>query len=216
MAVGHVSSFPARTHLVRQHESSGHVIVLRDGCVKVYTDSETGYQAVLAIRSAGDLLGEQAGLDGRPRSASLYALTDVEALIISSARFSALTSSLPAVANAVRLVLSNRLRDADRLRTAAGAERVEARLAALLLELGELYGCPVDGGSVRIDLPLTQDDMAGLVLTSRRTVSRILEEWRSQGLVATGRQAIVVIAPVELGRCAGAMAKRPGHSSSQE
>ncbi|MDF3290721.1 MULTISPECIES: Crp/Fnr family transcriptional regulator [Streptomyces] len=208
-AAGRRSSFSARTHLVRQNEESDHVYVVRTGCVKVYTDSETGYQAVLAIRSPGDLLGEQAGFEGRPRSASLYALTDVEALVVPSARFLALTGSLPVVANAVRLVLSRRLRDADRRRAAAGAERVEARLAALLLELGELYGSRADGGSVRIDLPLTQDDMAGLVLTSRRTVSRVLEEWRGRGLVITGRQAIVVARSAELRRCAG-------HSSSQE
>lgn len=211
-ATSHRASFSARTHLVRQNESSDHVFVLRTGCVKVYTDSGTGYQAVLAIRSPGDLLGEQAGLDGRPRSASLFALTDVEALIVPSTRFAALTRSLPAVSDAVRLVLSRRLRDADRRRAAAGAERVEVRLAGLLLELGELYGRPAEGGSVRIDLPLTQDDMAGLVLSSRRTVSRILEEWRGRGLVATGRQAIMLTGPAELRRCARV---RPSRTAGQ-
>jgi CRP/FNR family transcriptional regulator, cyclic AMP receptor protein len=216
-AAGHRASFAARSHLVRQNERSDHVFVVRSGCVKVYTDSGTGYQAVLAIRSPGDLLGEQAGFDRRPRSASLYALTDVEALVVPSSRFTELTGALPVVSNAVRQVLSRRLRDADRRRAAAGAERVEARLAALLLELGELYGRPADGGSLRIDLPLTQDDMAGLVLTSRRTVSRILEEWRRQGLVTTGRQAIVLTDTAELARCAGAGAARPaGHSWSAE
>src|SRR5947209_7887063 len=75
----HVRTYPARAHLVRQDEVSDHVFVLRRGCVKVYADTGTGYQAVLALRNGGDLLGEQVGLDRQPRSASVAALMEVEA-----------------------------------------------------------------------------------------------------------------------------------------
>jgi CRP/FNR family transcriptional regulator, cyclic AMP receptor protein len=187
---GHPRTYAVRTHLLRQDEVSDHVLVMRSGCVKVYAETGTGYQVVLALRNGGDLLGEQAGLDRQPRSASIYALMEVEALVVPASRFGVLLRSLPAVAHAVQQVLSRRLREADRHRAAIGSVPVEARLAALMLDLGERYGRRTAEGSVRIDLPLSQDDLAGLVVSSRRTISRILEEWRREKLLTTGRQAL--------------------------
>ncbi|WP_307795629.1 Crp/Fnr family transcriptional regulator [Actinacidiphila acididurans] len=214
---GHVKSFPVRTHLVRQNEVSEHVFVLRRGCVKIYADTGTGYQAVLALRNDGDLLGEQAGLDRQPRSASIAALMEVEALVIPAGRFAALLRSTPTVAFAVQQVLSGRLREADRQRAVTGSTSVEARLAALVLDLAGRYGTAAAGRSVRIDLPLSQDDLAGLVLGSRRTVARALEEWRRLGILTTGRQMLELApgARAQL-RTRAAGAGPPGHSWSQE
>jgi CRP-like cAMP-binding protein len=49
-----------------------------------------------------------------------------------------------------------------------------------------------DGTGRRLALALSQDDLAGLLLTSRRTVSRVLEQWRAQGWIVTGRQYLSV------------------------
>jgi CRP-like cAMP-binding protein len=72
----------------------------------------------------------------------------------------------------------------------------------LLLRLAERFGRPEAGGSVRIELPLSQDDLAGLVLTTRRTVGRVLELWRQRGWVRTGRRYVVLLDPAALGRLA--------------
>ncbi|MBC3843649.1 winged helix-turn-helix domain-containing protein [Streptacidiphilus sp. 4-A2] len=104
----------------------------------------------------------------------------------------ALARARPGVARAVDQVVSRRLRESDQLRAAA-AEPLPVRLAVLLLELCERYGEPGPGaGEVRINLPLSQDDLAGLLMTSRRTVSRALEQWRTLGWIATGRQTLLV------------------------
>jgi CRP/FNR family cyclic AMP-dependent transcriptional regulator len=160
--------------------------------VKVLVNSTDGYRAVLALRNTGDLLGEQAGVDGQPRSATLYALTEVEGLIIPLNRYRVFAQTHPGVTIALQHVLSERLREADYQRAEAGAKPVQTRLATLLLDLCERYGTPTQEGYVRIALPLSQDDLAGLVLTSRRTISRILEHWRVLGWILTGRRRIGV------------------------
>ncbi|WP_405881837.1 Crp/Fnr family transcriptional regulator [Streptomyces sp. NBC_01136] len=190
--VGEVRTFAARRHLMRQDDLTDHLLVVGSGCVKVTAVSSAGYQAVLALRTPGDLLGEQAGLDGGPRSATLTALTTVQALWIAADSFRQAARSHPDITAAVHQMLSARLRDADRQRTSAGADTVAARLAALLLELGTAYGRRHASGAVEIGLPLSQDDFAGLVLSSRRTVSRILEQWRTDGWVTTGRTHLVI------------------------
>ncbi|MFD9607252.1 Crp/Fnr family transcriptional regulator [Streptomyces sp. NBC_01224] len=198
--IGSMVAFPPKDTLLRQYDLTDHLLVVRRGCAKVAANSAGGYQAVLAIRNAGDLLGEQAALDGGPRSATLTSLTRVEALMIPSSLFRAAARSTPVIAFALQQVLSERLREADGHRAAAGSEAVQARLAALLLELGGEYGRPEGNGSVLITLPLSQDDFAGLVLSSRRTVSRVFEQWRGRGWVTTGRNKLTIDRPDELKR----------------
>jgi CRP/FNR family cyclic AMP-dependent transcriptional regulator len=180
--------------LFAQDEDSDYLLIVVRGCVKVVTDTATGYRAVLGLRGPGDLLGEQAGLEGRPRSAALSTVTPTRVLLLGLHRFRALSAARPGVGRAVDQVLSRRLRESDQLRVST-ADPVPVRLAALLLELAERYGEPGHGaGEVRITLPLSQDDLAGLVVSSRRTVSRVLEQWRAFGWVTTGRQSLLLTA----------------------
>ncbi|MCC3653385.1 Crp/Fnr family transcriptional regulator [Streptomyces sp. S07_1.15] len=189
---GKVTEFTPREHLLRRDELSDHLLVLGRGWVKVTTVAAAGYQAVLALRGPGDLLGEQAGLDGGPRSATLTALIPVQALVIPAEAFRAAARDHPVITGAVRQVLSARLRDADQQRTLVGADPLAARLAGLLLDLAASHGRRNASGDVDIGLPLSQDDFAGLVLGSRRTVSRVLEQWRAEGWVTTGRTHVTV------------------------
>ncbi|MFF5966173.1 Crp/Fnr family transcriptional regulator [Streptomyces collinus] len=186
------SSLPEDRQLLAQGEDSDHLFVLLRGWVKVIAQSHTGYRALLALRGPGELLGEQASLERRRRSASLLTATTVDVLRVSAARFHGLARARPGIAAALEQTLSQRLREADLQRTGL-TEPVPARLAALLLDLSERCGHPApDGPGRRIGLPLSQDDLAGLLLTSRRTVSRVLEQWRAEGWVVTGRQALLV------------------------
>ncbi|MFT9669354.1 Crp/Fnr family transcriptional regulator [Streptomyces rhizosphaericola] len=179
--------------LVRQEESSDHLLIVLQGCVKVLSDSASGYRAVLALRGRGDLLGEQAGADGRCRSATLKAVLPGQVLVVPLDRFRELAAQRAGIARARDRVLSGRLREADRKRLST-SEPVPERLAALLLELGERFGRKdVRPGEICIELHLSQEDLAGLVLSSLRTVSRVLEVWRRQMVVSTGRQSLRIL-----------------------
>ena len=183
---------PADTQLFAQGDASDYLIVVLHGWIKVTSHSSGGYRALLALRGPGDLLGEQAGLEGRRRGASLHTATDVSLLHVTADRFSEFARRRSAVGRSVEQSLSRRLREAD-LQRAGVTEPVSVRLAAVLLDLCERCGEPGrHAGEVRIALPLSQDDLAGLVLSSRRSVTRVLEHWRGQGVIATGRRALSI------------------------
>ena len=126
------------------------------------------------------------------------------ALVVPAGRFTAFRQARPAVERVVQRILSSRLREADRYRTAAGADTVPQRLALLLLDLGRRYGTADDSGAIVVTLPLSQEDLAGLVLTSKRTIGRVLEHWREQRYVATARREITITDPAGLERVATA------------
>ncbi|WP_129306442.1 Crp/Fnr family transcriptional regulator [Streptomyces sp. L2] len=193
----------ADRQFLTQGEDSDHLIVLVGGWVKVVAQSHAGYRALLALRGPGELLGEQASVErGRRRSASLVTATPAEVLNLPAGRFHVLARSRPQIAAALERTLSQRLREAD-VQRAGITEPVPARLAGLLLDLVERCGLPdADGTGRRIGLSLSQDDLAGLALTSRRTVSRVLEQWRARGWIVTGRQTVTVRAVDQLKRLA--------------
>lgn len=183
--------FLAGSVVLRQQERSDHVLIVQSGCVKVVAETADGYSTVLALRGEGELLGELASMDGGSRSATLYALTDVQALLVSAARFEVFRRNRPVVDRTVTRLLSARLRESDRALATVGPDSVVQRLAQTLLRLGRRYGTPEADG-IRIALPLSQDDLAGLAFTSRRTVGRVLAQWRESGWISTGRRNIIL------------------------
>jgi CRP/FNR family transcriptional regulator, cyclic AMP receptor protein len=69
----------------------------------------------------------------------------------------------------------------------AGAQR----LAGLLLDLSDRHGTAAESGTV-ITMPLSQEEIASLIGTSRATVTRALGSWRRRGLIDTARHQITI------------------------
>ena len=168
------------------------VVVLLSGRVKVTSASTGGEEALLAVRGPGDLLGELSALDGQPSSATVSALDPVEALVVSADGFRAFLQAHPEAALRLLELLTRRLRDADRKRVEFGAYDTVGRVASRLVELSQRFGQPT-GQGVRIALPLTQEELAGWVGSSREAVSKALRWMRARGWVETRRKAIVVL-----------------------
>jgi CRP-like cAMP-binding protein len=104
---------------------------------------------------------------------------------------------------ALSSTLAERLRESDRGRIEAAALDVNRRVAVRLVDLAERYGQPGEDG-LRIDLPLTQDELADWIAVSRPAAARALAELRNAGLVTTGRRAISVTDAAGLRAYAGA------------
>ncbi len=183
--------FPRGSTLFNEGERSDRVVVLLSGQVKVSYFTENGREVVLAVRSSGDILGELSAIDGEPRSATATALQPVEALILTVGQFRDILCAHPRVALALLEMLSLRLRDADRKRIEFGAYDSVGRVARRLVELAEDFGVP-DREGVRIALVLTQDELAGWVGTSRKSVGNALQWLRERGLVETRRRGITI------------------------
>jgi CRP-like cAMP-binding protein len=73
-------------------------------------------------------------------------------------------------------------------------ERVERRIAHALLRLAGQAGKPV-GSGIRIDFPISRQDVAEMTGTTLHTVSRTFSAWEEQGIVESGRQKITIRKP---------------------
>src|ERR1700748_3677644 len=101
-AAGRIGKYAPGATICRQGEPATFLFVLIAGWVKEVTVSRDGDESVLALRGDGDVVGEFAGVMGGYRTATMYALVDVEAVLIQHDRFSAFLDGCPPAAAAYR------------------------------------------------------------------------------------------------------------------
>jgi CRP-like cAMP-binding protein len=189
--------FTSGTVLLREGESSTHVYFLLDGIVKVTATTPEGGFALLAIRATGDLVGELAGLDGQPRSATVTAAGTVAARVIAQPVFNGYLNRHADAAVAVGRSVAAKLRWATRRRIDFSGREVRVRLARVLVELAGSYGVRTPAG-VRIGVPLTQPELAALVGAAEPTVHQALAALRRDRVVDTGYRSTTILDPPAL------------------
>ena len=186
-----IRTFPRGSALFHERQTADRVLVVLEGCVKLSRLSEGGKEVVLAIRGPGDLLGELAAIDGEPRSATATALEPVEAMSVAASDFRRFLEEHPPVALTLLNVVARRLRDADSKRVEFAAEDSMTRVAGRIVELSERFGDEVAQG-LAIDLPISQEELAGWTGCSRDSVVNALQSMRGLGWIETHRRRIVV------------------------
>lgn len=191
---GIVRMFDRGQALMHEGQVPGRVLLLRAGRVKVYSMTAGGKEVVLAWRGPGDLIGELSALDGEPRSASIVAAEDVEAVVLTSEEFRGFLLAQPGAALALLEMLSERLRDADAKRIEHLAFNTMGRVALRIVEMAERFGeQDAPDGVITLEQLLTQDELAGWAGSSLESAGRALQRMREFGWIETQRRQIRVL-----------------------
>ena len=177
--------------LFHEGDDAGAVVVLRDGHVKA-TMLNDGREVILAFPGPGELLGELSAVDGQPRSATIRAVDEVEALVIPGSAFRAFLERRPRIALVLLRGVAERLRAADRQRVDYAVNDVVVRVAGRLVELCDRFGSQ-DGAGIDIGLAITQDELAAWAGASREAVAKAMALLRTLGWVQTERRRILVL-----------------------
>jgi len=183
--------------LFREGEPAVTLYLVLEGRMKLTQLGVDGQEVVIRFVVPGGVVAALAVLDQGVYPVTATAVTATRALSWSHDVFATLMQRTPALAvNAMRL-LSERLREMQQRFREVATERVAQRVARALVRLVRLVGRKTDGG-VLIDMPLSRQDLAEMTGTTLYTVSRVLSEWESAGLVTSGRERITIRAPHRL------------------
>ncbi|MGC4980335.1 MULTISPECIES: Crp/Fnr family transcriptional regulator [unclassified Streptomyces] len=181
--------------LLQQGDSSRHVLLITSGVVKVAASSASGYDVLLAVRLAGDLVGEMAAFEELPRSGTVVACSEVTVRIIQLPVLEGLLSRHPDAMRAMLRMLSARLRWANRRRIDYKAYDAPTRFARVLAELGQAYAQPApgdDGKRCVLGFTLTQKELASLAGLALPTAEKCLATLTAQGLVQRSYRNITI------------------------
>jgi len=157
--------------------------VVAEGKVKALKHSSSGKEFIIAFFESGEMFGEVAVFNNQPYPASAQTVEETKVLAIKGADFLSFLSARPQVALTIINVLGGRLKDAqNRLRDFAG-ERVEQRLASVLLMLSSKIGTT---------LPFTRQEIADMVGTTIETTIRIMSQLKERNIISSTRGKVVI------------------------
>lgn len=202
LSLGKPARYPAPGRvLIREHEETSFVIIILSGVVRVTGSVANGPEILLAIRTAGDAVGEFAAVDQQPRSATATSCGPLEARIIDESAFNECLKNDPDISQAINKTIVAKMRLASQHRIDFSVNDVPVRVARVLLHLALSYGKPShakphppgDASNTPISVPLTQSELASLSVASSPTVERVLRPLRNDGVLATGYRAITIL-----------------------
>jgi CRP-like cAMP-binding protein len=195
----------AREQLFHKGDPAAQVYVVASGRLKVVTTSSEGDEMLFAILDEGEVVGELPMLTGGRRTASVVALEPCELLALARRDFLRFLREQPEAAIELMVVLAERLVRISEFAEDALFLALPARLAKKLLALAERFGAEIDGGT-RIDLRLSQGELADLVGTTRESVNKQIRAWTGDGILRMERGEVTILDPDRLERFAGLVA----------
>jgi CRP/FNR family cyclic AMP-dependent transcriptional regulator len=161
------------------------------GRLKVSAAGADGKEVVFGLMGPGEVIGEIALLDSRPRSGTVAAMEEAELLSLHRRDLISFLERRPRVAIQLAEVLAGRLRRLSELMEDTLFRTLPSRLAKRLLSLAEAYGRRTPSGLV-IDLKLPQHELGEMVGTSRESINKQLRAWVDEGLVRLEKGQIVL------------------------
>src|SRR5512139_298019 len=162
------------------------------GKVKITKLSHEGKEIILEVISPTDIFGGVAVIKGFPYPANAVAMEDSEVLKISRKNLMRLVDRFPNLMYCIAMQLGDRMKSSyDSLKNIA-LERVESRIAALLLKLAGKVGVETKAGTM-IDMRLTKQDVADMVGTTVETSIRTFSKFKKQQLVSETDGKIVIV-----------------------
>ncbi len=200
-AAGHTRRIAVGEYFFLQGDPAERIYLLVAGRLKLTQAATDGQQALMRVVAPGTLFGALAlaGVETYPVSAQ--AAETSQAVYWTSEELMVFVKRLPEMAINAMKIMADHVQEFQERYLQLATERVERRLARTLIRLAAQTGRKTDEG-VLIDLALTRQDLAEMSGTTLFTVSRILNQWETQGLVVVGREKVVVVFPHGLVRIA--------------
>ncbi|MBT8225306.1 MAG: cyclic nucleotide-binding domain-containing protein [Dactylosporangium sp.] len=191
-AAAREQAFGGGTTLCWQDDTTTDVIMIESGWTKVTVAAE-GRERIIAVRGPGDTIGERAALVKTGRSATVVALENVQALVVTADRFHELLIEHPHILEVLKR--QEYERQAEDLGGVPHGESVgkERRLASLLLEFALRRGGYERDGAVTITLPMSCTELADWVDAPDEAVDRYLNSWQQRGVVHVAQRHVTVV-----------------------
>ncbi len=178
-----VRRYRAGEVIYHRGDPASDAFVVQSGLVKVLLLDESGREALVSVLGRGELFGELALFQEGPREATIVAVLPTTALQLSREACWRVLERNPKAREFMFKRLSGTIqRLSDKLEGFAFLD-VPGRLAKYLLEIDRSAA----------ELPLTQDDLASAIGSTRVTVNKILADFEKRGLVKVERRRLDVL-----------------------
>jgi CRP-like cAMP-binding protein len=193
-------SFDRGEMIFRQGDPGAHLYLVESGRIKITTLAVDGREAFVAIIGPGQVFGELSLFERQERTADARSMEPTILHALAHDDFRPYVAAHPEVAWELLKVLVGMVRRQDQAIQDMVFLDVGGRVARRLLDLAEQHGEDSGNGAIRIDVPITQEELAQMVGASRESVNKALGSFMDRGWVALEGRHYVVSDPESLRR----------------
>jgi len=186
LAVSEMRSWGRGSQVICEGDYGEAVYFIVSGRAKVTLYSEQGREIVLAVLKSGDMFGEMAIMDEKPRSANVETVKELSCLVVKKEAFLKYLSVHHRVYSTMFSYLTGRLRDATRKIGGLALLDVCGRIAHTLIGMAKPSA---DEQIVEIERP-THEELAAMIGSSREVVSRALKKMSGEGYIKIEKKRI--------------------------
>jgi CRP/FNR family transcriptional regulator len=176
----------------RSGSPSEFVAIVGVGFVKMTRTSSAGQEVAMELLGPGQCLGLFVAIEGRAFPLNAIAVSNCWYLKIPTRTILRLYEGSSQFKDQIVRGLGPRLRKAHDMMARMSSNRVDERIAAVLFLLADSYGSKQPEG-LRIDVPLTRQDISEMAGTTVESTIRTISGWQKAGIVSTERQVLTIV-----------------------
>ncbi|MGD8999261.1 MAG: Crp/Fnr family transcriptional regulator [Granulosicoccaceae bacterium] len=191
LEVGTVSEYKKGNYVFQKGDPGDNVYILASGRAKISQLSSTGKEMILWFCLSGEIFG----LAELPRAGQreVFAQVCSDAVVYSFRRedFNRFLLEHPQAAMQIIDLLSCRMRVLGHMWMTLAADDVASRIIKLILRLGARLSNNQSTG-MRFEFPLTHQEIADMIGSSRQTVTTVLGELKRKGVIKMEQHHICI------------------------
>jgi len=182
-AIKSTATYPKGALLFMERQDARGAFVLCEGEVKLSISSSEGKTLIMRVAKAGEILGLMAALSGGAYEVTAETIHPCQVAFVRREDFQRFVAKHPEASQGVARQMTMQYQAAcEQLRTVGLSASAQEKLARLLLTWSA--GIEQTKGGTRIKIPLTHEEMAEFIGTTRDTVTRTLSDFKVRHLVA--------------------------------
>jgi len=189
VASGREKRFARRQTIFSEGDPVRYVTMLLSGCVKITQIGMSGSEVILRLNGVGEVVGAFRLCADCNHCSTAQAVQPSIALVWEASTFERLLERYPAFRRNTVRALEERLQEMEQRFREVSTEKVGSRLSSELVRLSNRLGKAVEG---HLEITLSRAELAQLTGTTLFTVSRLLCQWQTQGIVKIRREAVLV------------------------
>jgi CRP/FNR family cyclic AMP-dependent transcriptional regulator len=181
-AIKSTSTYPEGAVLFMEKQDSRGVFILCEGEVKLTISSSEGKTLILRIAKPGEILGLMAALSGKPYEVTAETIRPSQIAFVRRDDFVRFVAQHPEASQGIVKQLSSNYHGAcEQLRTVGLSASAPEKLARLFLD----WSADAEETKLgtQITMPLTHEEIAEFIGSTRETVTRTLSDFKTRHLV---------------------------------
>lgn len=187
-----IRKFPKGSSVYLPSDVGDGTFLLAEGRIRICSTTPEGKQTILAFVEPGEVFGELSLIENGEREERAEATVNSTVILLPNDQLRSLMEQSASLSLGVTKLIGLRRKRVERRLRSLLFRNNRDRLSHLLLELAEQYGNPTADG-IELSIKLSHQDLASIIGATRETVTTLLGEMQSEGLLKIRRQRLLIL-----------------------